>query len=396
MDDDENREQISEMRYNLLVEKFEQIFKIKGYNSNSNFDNKVWFLKEDDAFNSVAFNNTPYENPKENSKMIEILNELNQNSDLKDLTVVTNQFISKICQTINDANNSIEISEKSIKKNDILKKIAKINETLSRLENNIENKKKGEFHSNLQSTLISMKNFPSGEYQPCLVINTDFDKEKLSDLNQAEIRNLDKHIDDNVYKLFKEKKLYTRGKINIPNPLNYIDFNKPIANTLITEQINSFDDYDFQILNIENRNYLVDKRNSGTTFSNFKIIINGQDKYECNNQYILHILLTSIEELCDTNNDSISKTLSLKLKGPNENEAIRNVLIKFDITFDPLTRSGILNRIKNLISVPIDDKSNNRYMIEQLLTDYFPDIKDSCINILKRTTEERKDCCTIF
>ena len=396
MDDDENREQISEMRYNLLVEKFEQIFKIKGYNSNSNFDNKVWFLKEDDAFNSVAFNNTPYENPKENSKMIEILNELNQNSDLKDLTVVTNQFISKICQTINDANNSIEISEKSIKKNDILKKIAKINETLSRLENNIENKKKGEFHSNLQSTLISMKNFPSGEYQPCLVINTDFDKEKLSDLNQAEIRNLDKHIDDNVYKLFKEKKLYTRGKINIPNPLNYIDFNKPIANTLITEQINSFDDYDFQILNIENRNYLVDKRNSGTTFSNFKIVINGQDKYECNNQYILHILLTSIEELCDTNNDSISKTLSLKLKGPNENEAIRNVLIKFDITFDPLTRSGILNRIKNLISVPIDDKSNNRYMIEQLLTDYFPDIKDSCINILKRTTEERKDCCTIF
>ena len=396
MDDDENREQISEMRYNLLVEKFEQIFKIKGYNSNSNFDNKVWFLKEDDAFNSVAFNNTPYENPKENSKMIEILNELNQNSDLKDLTVVTNQFISKICQTINDANNSIEISEKSIKKNDILKKIAKINETLSRLENNIENKKKGEFHSNLQSTLISMKNFPSGEYQPCLVINTDFDKEKLSDLNQAEIRNLDKHIDDNVYKLFKEKKLYTRGKINIPNPLNYIDFNKPIANTLITEQINSFDDYDFQILNIENRNYLVDKRNSGTTFSNFKIIINGQDKYECNNQYILHILLTSIEELCDTNNDSISKTLSLKLKGPNENEAIRNVLIKFDITFDPLTRSGILNTIKNLISVPIDDKSNNRYMIEQLLTDYFPDIKDSCINILKRTTEERKDCCTIF
>ena len=396
MDDDENREQISEMRYNLLVEKFEQIFKIKGYNSNSNFDNKVWFLKEDDAFNSVAFNNTPYENPKENSKMIEILNELNQNSDLKDLTIVTNQFISKICQTINDANNSIEISEKSIKKNDILKKIAKINETLSRLENSIENKKKGEFHSNLQSTLISMKNFPSGEYQPCLVINTDFDKEKLSDLNQAEIRNLDKHIDDNVYKLFKEKKLYTRGKINIPNPLNYIDFNKPIANTLITEQINSFDDYDFQILNIENRNYLVDKRNSGTTFSNFKIIINGQDKYECNNQYILHILLTSIEELCDTNNDSISKTLSLKLKGPNENEAIRNVLIKFDITFDPLTRSGILNRIKNLISVPIDDKSNNRYMIEQLLTDYFPDIKDSCINILKRTTEERKDCCTIF
>ena len=396
MDDDENREQISEMRYNLLVEKFEQIFKIKGYNSNSNFDNKVWFLKEDDAFNSVAFNNTPYENPKENSKMIEILNELNQNSDLKDLTIVTNQFISKICQTINDANNSIEISEKSIKKNDILKKIAKINETLSRLENNIENKKKGEFHSNLQSTLISMKNFPSGEYQPCLVINTDFDKEKLSDLNQTEIRNLDKHIDDNVYKLFKEKKLYTRGKINIPNPLNYIDFNKPIANTLITEQINSFDDYDFQILNIENRNYLVDKRNSGTTFSNFKIVINGQDKYECNNQYILHILLTSIEELCDTNNDSISKTLSLKLKGPNENEAIRNVLIKFDITFDPLTRSGILNRIKNLISVPIDDKSNNRYMIEQLLTDYFPDIKDACINILKRTTEERKDCCTIF
>ena len=369
MDDDENREQISEMRYNLLVEKFEQIFKIKGYNSNSNFDNKVWFLKEDDAFNSVAFNNTPYENPKENSKMIEILNELNQNSDLKDLTIVTNQFISKICQTINDANNSIEISEKSIKKNDILKKIAKINETLSRLENSIENKKKGEFHSNLQSTLISMKNFPSGEYQPCLVINTDFDKEKLSDLNQTEIRNLDKHIDDNVYKLFKEKKLYTRGKINIPKDQNYIDFNKPIANTLITEQINSFDDYDFQILNIENRNYLVDKRNSGTTFSNFKIVINGQDKYECNNQYILHILLTSIEELCDTNNDSISKTLSLKLKGPNENEAIRNVLIKFDITFDPLTRSGILNRIKNLISVPIDDKSNNRYMIEQLLTD---------------------------
>ena len=318
-ENDEEFEKIIDFRYNELFKLFKNLFEEKGYNINGKFDNKVWFLKNNDTFNSVAYNQTPYENPNENSTMIQILNELNQNSDLKDLTVITNEFIRKITKLINNSNISIEVSKKSIKERDIPHKLAIIDETLRLLEIKIENKQKGEFKSKLNTSILSMKNFPSGPFRPSLIINTAFDDENLNELNESEKRNLDKNLDSNVFNLFKEKILQTRDILTIPNNKNNIKFNSNESNSLITEQNNVFDEYYFEILNIENNNYLVDKRYSGTTFSNFKLKIKGnQDFYESKNQYLLHILLTSIEELCELSNDIISKELTIKLKAKNE------------------------------------------------------------------------------
>ncbi len=396
-ENDEEFEKIIDFRYNELFKLFKNLFEEKGYNINGKFDNKVWFLKNNDTFNSVAYNQTPYENPNENSTMIQILNELNQNSDLKDLTVITNEFIRKITKLINNSNISIEVSKKSIKERDIPHKLAIIDETLRLLEIKIENKQKGEFKSKLNSVILSMKNFPSGPFRPSLIINTAFDEENINELNQNEQRNLDKNLETNVFNLFKEKILQTRDILSIPNNKNSIIFNSNESNSLITEQKNSFDEYSFEILNIENNNYLVDKRYSGTTFSNFKLKIKGnQDFYESKNQYLLHILLTSIEELCELSNDIISKELTIKLKAKNEIQEFREVLLKMEFELDPITRSGILNRIKKLIIIPIEDHTKNKYLIEQILTDYFPTIKKSCFSILQKKEEEKKDCCLIF
>ena len=395
--EDEEFYKIIDFRYNELFTLFKNLFKEKGYDLNGKFDNKVWFLKNNDKFNSVAFNQTPYENPNENSKMIQILNELNQNSDLKDLTVITNEFIRKITKLINNSNISIEVSKKSIKERDIPHKLAIIDETLRLLEIKIENKQKGEFKSKLNTSILSMKNFPSGPFRPSLIINTAFDDENLNELNESEKRNLDKNLDSNVFNLFKEKILQTRDILTIPNNKNNIKFNSNESNSLITEQNNVFDEYYFEILNIENNNYLVDKRYSGTTFSNFKLKIKGnQDFYESKNQYLLHILLTSIEELCELNNDIISKELTIKLKAKNEIQEFREVLLKMEFELDPITRSGILNRIRKLINIPIEDNTKNKYIIEQILTDYFPTIKKQCFAILEKKEEEKKDCCLIF
>ena len=397
MNEDEDFNNIIDIRYNEIFLLFKNLFQEKGYNINGKFDNKVWFLKNDDAFNLVAYNTPQYDTPTQNSKMIQILNELNQNSNLKDLTVVTNEFIGKISKTINNANLAIEISNKSIKQRDIHHKLAIIDETLKLLGIKIENKQKGEFKSKLNTSIISMKNFPSGPFRPSLIINTAFDEENLNELNESEKRNLDRNLDKNVFNLFKEQIINTRDTITIPNNKNSIKFDSNESNSLITEQNNVFDEYIFEILNIENNNYLVDKRYSGSTFSNFKIKVKGsEDLYESRNQYLLHILLTSIEELCELSNDIISKELTIKLKAKNEIQEVREVLLKMEFELDPLTRSGILNRIKKLISIPIEDNTKNKYMIEQILTDYFPTIKKSCIDILHKTEEEKKDCCSIF
>ena len=396
-ENDEEFEKIIDFRYNELFKLFKNLFEEKGYNINGKFDNKVWFLKNNDTFNSVAYNQTPYENPNENSTMIQILNELNQNSDLKDLTVITNEFIRKITKLINNSNISIEVSKKSIKERDIPHKLAIIDETLRLLEIKIENKQKGEFKSKLNTSILSMKNFPSGPFRPSLIINTAFDDENLNELNESEKRNLDRNLDKNVFNLFKEQIINTRDTITIPNNKNSIKFDSNESNFLITEQNNVFDEYIFEILNIENNNYLVDKRYSGSTFSNFKIKVKGsEDLYESRNQYLLHILLTSIEDLCDLSNDIISKDINIKLKAKNEIQEFREVLLKMEFELDPITRSGILNRIRKLINIPIEDNTKNKYIIEQILTDYFPTIKKQCFAILEKKEEEKKDCCLIF
>ena len=83
MSEEENFDELNKLRYNLLVEKFEQYFKIKGYLPKDNFSNNVFFLSKDPTFQSMNNNETPNPNFKQNNKMIDILKELNETKSLK-------------------------------------------------------------------------------------------------------------------------------------------------------------------------------------------------------------------------------------------------------------------------------------------------------------------------
>ena len=52
---------------------------MKGYKPNSTFNSKVWFLKDDQSFQSLVQNKTPYSStPKPNNKIIEFASETKQ------------------------------------------------------------------------------------------------------------------------------------------------------------------------------------------------------------------------------------------------------------------------------------------------------------------------------
>ena len=390
MSDDEKFNELNKIRYDSLVEKFEQYFKIKGYLPKDNFSNNVFFLSKDPTFQSMNNNETPNPNYKQNNKMIEILKELNETNSLKKLSVNTREFINKLCKVINDANVSILLTDESIKKNQSSEKILKIDEILMILNLNIQGKQKGDFHSILHSRIHSLNNFPPGPYKISLGINTCFNLEN-DDLNESEKRNLNQNLSDGVYNLFKEENLVCENLINIKENTNSITFRyNPNSN----DDVNNFPDYNFSILNKDSKNYLVDRRYSGTTFSNLRLKIRGsQNVYESNNEYLLYIFISLFDELCDLNKNTISKNIIFKMNGINDDEE-RTAGIELNLELDNLTRIGILNRIKELNQITIDNKMKNQILIDEILTDYFPEMKDSVTHILSRNDELRDNCCS--
>ena len=177
---------INKAKLDELVQKFVKLFTMKGYKPSSTFDNKVWFLKNDKVYQSLIKNKTPYsDTPKPTNKVIEIIQELNQ-GDIKNINISVEQFVKRLCIEIINSNIAIELSDDSIKKNDSLEKISKINEVLLLLNGRVEGKRKGDFISEFQPVISSMNNFPSGPYKVTLKLNTSFDKENLDELNQSE------------------------------------------------------------------------------------------------------------------------------------------------------------------------------------------------------------------
>jgi hypothetical protein len=387
MSEEENFDELNKLRYNLLVEKFEQYFKIKGYLPKDNFSNNVFFLSKDPTFQSMNNNETPNPNFKQNNKMIDILKELNETKSLKKLSINTGEFINKISKVINDANASILLTDESIKKNQSAEKILKIDEILMILNLHIEGKSKGDFYSILHSRIHSLNNFPSGPYKISLGINTNFNEED-DDLNESEKRNLNQNLSDGVFNLFKEENLVCENLINIKENTDSITFRyNPNSN----DDINNFPDYKFSILNKDSKNYLVDRRYSGTTFSNLRLKIRGsQNVYESENEYLLYIFISLFDELCDLNKTTISKNIIFKMKNDNEE---RTAGIELNLELDNLTRIGILNRIKELNQITIDNKMKNQILIDEILTDYFPEMKDSVTHILSKNDEYRDSCC---
>ena len=76
----------------------------------------------------------------------------------------------------------------------------------------------------------------------------------------------------------------------------------------------------------------------------------------------------------------------------NDNEE-RTAGIELNLELDNLTRIGILNRIKELNQITIDNKMKNQILIDEILTDYFPEMKDSVTHILSKNDEYRDSCC---
>ena len=149
---DQNNE-VNKYRLNSLIQKFEQYFKIKGYKPDSYFDNKVFFLRNDQNFQNFLSGNTPYQNNNlqnssifNNNKILEILNQLNKGNDFQNLYISTKEFTNCLCKLINDSNISIQISEENIVKNNSHQKIGKINEIINLLNSKVTGKKKDKYN----------------------------------------------------------------------------------------------------------------------------------------------------------------------------------------------------------------------------------------------------------
>jgi hypothetical protein len=393
---EEISKELNDLRLTLLCQKFEQYFIVKGYKPNSNFDHRIFFLKNDQTFQSLIQNQTPYPNYDKSNKLLEILSEVNRGNDLRNLYVNTQEFTNKLSKTINDANFSIQLSDIYIKKNGILENTAKINELLNILNKQIKVKNNPNNKSKLIAYIISMNNFKSGAYRLVLNINTSFEQE--NDLNETEKTNLNKNNPENVYEIFKEVTLSTKNLINIEEGKNSILFTSNYSNNQKEEEPeNKFEEYIFTFLNKDYKNYLVDKRYSGSTFSNFKLKISSTDGfYESNNEYLLHLLLSFIDDLCDLNKDTLTKNIILKVFSDNDYDKKDNKTVQIELNFelDNFTRMKFLSRINDLYHVTLDNKIKNQMLIDEILSDYFPDIKDSIKDILTKEFEPRDNCCS--
>ena len=393
---EEISKELNDLRLTLLCQKFEQYFIVKGYKPNSNFDHRIFFLKNDQTFQSLIQNQTHYPNYDKSNKLLEILSEVNRGNDLRNLYVNTQEFTNKLSKTINDANFSIQLSDIYIKKNGILENTAKINELLNILNKQIKVKNNPNNKSKLIAYIISMNNFKSGAYRLVLNINTSFEQE--SDLNETEKTNLNKNNPENVYEIFKEVTLSTKNLITIEEGKNSILFTSNYSNNQKEEEPeNKFEEYIFTFLNKDYKNYLVDKRYSGSTFSNFKLKISSTDGfYESNNEYLLHLLLSFIDDLCDLNKDTLTKNIILKVFSDNDYDKKDNKTVQIELNFelDNFTRMKFLSRINDLYHVTLDNKIKNQMLIDEILSDYFPDIKDSIKDILTKEFEPRDNCCS--
>ena len=386
--------ELNKTKYIDMKAEFEKRFKMNGYKPDSFFNSKIWFLKNDQQFQQLIHNQTPFSSPSNQNKIIiDLLSELNQGPDLKNLKVQTDQFISRLCEIIINSYISIQISDNTIKKNNSHQKLSKINEILNLLNMRVQGRRKGDFESTLETHVVSLKNFPSGTYKVNLKLNTSFDKEKIDELNETERNNNIPSNPDCVFNLFEEQSLLTKNLITIPNDDNSISFKQKV---ITHSDGNYFDEYKFKIFEKEGNAYLLDKRFSGTSFSNFRIVLNGQyDTYESKNEYFLHLLLSWFDDLCDLNKEMFSKSVVMKVHGDKDDKDYERVVtLQFDIEIDNLARIGMLNRTKELYSIPVEANMQKKLIIEEILNDYFPELKDPINSILERNEEARNACCT--
>jgi hypothetical protein len=137
--------ELNKTKYIDMKSEFEKRFKMNGFKPDSFFNSKIWFLKNDQQFQQLIHNQTPFSSPSNQNKIIiDLLSELNQGPDLKNLKVQTDQFISRLCEIIINSYISIQISDNTIKKNNSHQKLSKINEILNLLNMRVQGRRKGD------------------------------------------------------------------------------------------------------------------------------------------------------------------------------------------------------------------------------------------------------------
>lgn len=380
-------------KYCSIFDIFLDFFHMKGYKPNSYFDESIWFLKNDNKYqNYIKKNTSKGRQNLNNSKLLDILKEINGNSnDIKNIYIKTEDFVHKISKVIYDSKCSIDVSNENIEKNNCLEKLAKINEILNLLNIRLKRAKNYKNISTLVTKLSSLNNFPSGPYRVSLCINSDLDKYSINELNESEKKNMNKESDNSVFSFLEEKIYDISSLISIPQGKTSINFNN------LDEKDNyRFDKFEFGTLDNLGNKYLVDRSYSGSTLSSYKIkIVGPKDQYESSIEFSLHLFVSSIDELCDLNNNNLNKNYTLTMKGQNDikNKKNSTVGLRIEIELDIRTKISILNRIKNLFSIPIENKVKNQLQIDEILTDYFPELKEKINCILNEKEKEREFCC---
>ena len=96
------------------------------------------------------------------------------------------------------------------------------------------------------------------------------------------------------------------------------------------------------------------------------------------------------------NKDTLTKNIILKVFSDNDYDKKDNKTVQIELNFelDNFTRMKFLSRINDLYHVTLDNKIKNQMLIDEILSDYFPDIKDSIKDILTKEFEPRDNCCS--
>ena len=384
-----------------IKKQFEKLFSIKGYHTSDNFNANVWFLKENPTFQSYYNSATPISSEPISKRIMDIFCSLNQLNNLKNLRINVGDFIHEISNKIIDANNAITMSKNNIQQNKTLEKIARLNEILQILNHKIESSQgSGNYSSTLRANIHSLKNFPRGQYRVNLLINNQFTREEEREMNGTERKNIQDL--DELGNLFEHKKLQTNMILDIPTndeEVTYRTQKGVYRREGFANEPNSFPEYKFVSMKKEGCKYILDRRYSGSSLSNFKVqLTNGKSKYVTKNEFFfLYVLNYLFDDFCNINKETIAFDCTMKAYDEEISEkrqapGIVNLEILLDM--DNITRAELLNRIREVFSLTVDTKEDNANFIKEILSDYFPDIKEAIENILSIEGDRNDGCCT--
>lgn len=370
---------IEDPKYIHLQEKFEKVFRSKGFSNQDKFDKKVFFLKNDQNFQIMSQSNlnsnlnyTPL-----NNKLYDILTELNENgNDFSKLSVRVDYFIYKVCevllncQRVNDRSEEIKtLYDVDKNKNYIEEKLLLLSQFTSKVNDSQD------LNSSLKISFNHLDNFPVGTYS--------------SELKVVEIlstKDGNPQIKTKHHDLSKQIKIDKEGVTNFKS--------SPKENNSINEYV--FPLIQFTANDLSYMEEMINNQSiSGTSLSNFSIIIGKTpDFWESKIVYLLDLMLNFINDLLDVSRGSFTKTMNLKLKSKKSNGNDRNINIEMHFSFDPLTRANVLRRVKGIFDGVLESLNSNKMIIDEILDGYFSEIADSAKYILSlKKDESRENCC---